>query len=139
MGMNEQVNQAAAKEIREAWGDRFPTWDEFREASAEGRVRVNKTIAAQVIHAKSVPAAYRIFYGVMLLWIGFLSVPIAIAVWYFMNISAWWILAGAGIGWFLIKVSREGHCEGIKAGAKKDQEFYETLVENGAFLFEPKQ
>ena len=84
MGMNEQVNQAAAKEIREAWGDRFPTWDEFREASAEGRVRVNKTIAAQLIHAKSVPAAYRIFYGVMLLWIGFLSVPIAVAVWYFM-------------------------------------------------------
>lgn len=139
MGLNEQVNEAAAKEVQAMWGGRWPTWEEFRVASADGRVRVNKTIAAQAIYAKSVPAAFRIVYGGVTLWLGFLSLPIAMAVWFFADISVWWILGGAAIGWFLVKVSREGHCEGIRAGAEKDQQFYQAMLENGAFLFGPKR
>ncbi|MCG8512080.1 MAG: hypothetical protein MI741_22925 [Rhodospirillales bacterium] len=96
---------------------------------------MNKTIAAQAIFSKSVPASFRIFYGGILLWLGFLSVPITVMVWFFTNISAWWIAGGAVLSWFLVKVSREGHCEGIKVGLEKDEQFYQNLIENRAFLF----
>ena len=139
MGMNEKVNKFAATKLQEMWGGRWPTWDEFREATAGGRVRVNKTIAAEAIYSKSVPIIFRVFYGAILLWLGFLSLPITVAIWFFADVSAWWIAGGAIVGWFLVKVSREGHCEGIKLGAEKDEQFYQMLAESGAFLFEPKQ
>ena len=139
MSMNEMVNKSAAEKLHEMWGERWPRWEEFLQASVEGRVQVNKTIAAQAVHSTLVPASFRIFYGVILLWVGFLSVPIATAIWFFSEgISAWWIAIGGAVGWFLIKVSREGQCEGIKAGAENNKEFYQTLVVAGAFLFRPK-
>ncbi len=138
MGLNEEINASAANRMREAWGGKFPTWEEFKTASRDGQVRVNKTVAAQAIHSKSVPASFRIFYGIILLWLGFLVVPIMAVVWFFTDLSAWWIAGGAILAWFLVKVSRDGHCEGIKAGAENDEQFYNVLIENGAFLFDPR-
>ena len=48
--MNRRVNELAVKDLTELWGSRLPSWEELKEASREGRVRVNKTVAAQAIN-----------------------------------------------------------------------------------------
>ena len=137
MSMNQQIRESAASDLRNAWGGRWPTWDEFKSASENGRVQVNKTIAAEAVRLPPVPAIYRILYGVITLWIGFLALPVTAIAWFFSDFSAWWIAGALAGGMFLISVSRNGHCEGTKAGAEQNEEFYQWLVENGAFLFGP--
>ena len=48
-----------------------------------------------------------------------------------------WILASFLAAFFLIRLSREGHCEGMMHGAEKNEDLYYFLVKNGAFLFSP--
>ena len=139
MDINEQIAESAVKELKEIWGGTLPTWKDFKKASKNGRVRANKTVAAQAIHMKGIPKAYFIIYGVITLWLGFLIFPATLIAWFFMDFSAWWILGSSFAAWFLVKVSREGHCEGMKHGAERNEKFYEILVNNGAFLFGPYQ
>ena len=87
---------------------------------------------------KGIPLAYFIIYGVITLWLGFLLFPAIIIAWFFLDFSAWWILGSLFAAWFLVKVSREGHCEGMKHGAERSEKLYEILVSNGAFLFGPE-
>ena len=137
--MNQQVNELAVKDLTNLWGGRLPNWEEFKEASREGRVRVNKTIAAQAIHWKGMPTAMMFLYGIVTMWTAFLLVPVMIGLYFFGLVGGWWILGGLVGAWFLIKVSRNGHCEGIKMGAERNEGLYEALVGNGAFLFAPRQ
>ena len=139
MDINEQIAESAVKELKEMWGGNLPKWEDFKKASKNGRVRANKTVAAQAIHMKGIPKAYFIIYGVITLWLGFLIFPATLIAWFFMGFSAWWILGSFFAAWFLVKVSREGHCEGMKHGAERNEKFYEILVNNGAFLFSPDQ
>lgn len=135
MGINEQITESTVKEMKEIWGGNLPSWEDFKKASKDGRVRANKTVAAQAIHMKGIPKAYFIIYGIITLWLGFLLFPATIVAWFFMDFSAWWILGSLFAAWFLVKVSREGHCEGMKDGAERNKELYEMLISNGAFLF----
>jgi len=137
--MNQQVNKLAIKDLTELWGGRLPTWDEFKIANREGRVRVNKTVAAQAIHWKGVPTAMMVLYGIVTMWTAFLLVPVMVGFYFFDIVSGWWILGAVVAAWFLIRVSRDGHCEGIKMGAERDEGLYTALVGNGAFLFAPHQ
>lgn len=139
MDINEQIAESAVKELKEMWGGNLPTWEDFKKASKNDRVRANKTVAAEAIHMKGIPKAYFIIYGVITLWLGFLIFPASLILWFFMDFSAWWILGSLFAAWFLVKVSREGHCEGMKHGAERNEKFYEILVNNGAFLFGPDQ
>jgi len=139
MDINEQIAESAVKELKEMWGGNLPTWEDFKKASKNSRVRANKTVAAQAIHMKGIPKAYFIIYGIITLWLGFLIFPATLIAWFFMGFSAWWILGSFFAAWFLVKVSREGHCEGMKHGAERNEKFYEILVNNGAFLFSPDQ
>lgn len=139
MDINEQIAQSAVQDLKEMWGGNLPTWEDFKKASKNGRVRANKTVAAEAIHMKGIPKAYFIIYGVITLWLGFLIFPATLILWFFMDFSAWWIIGSLCAAWFLVKVSREGHCEGMKHGAERNEKFYEILVNNGAFLFGPDQ
>ena len=137
MGMNEQIAQSAVQEMKEMWGGNLPTWGDYQKAYKNGRVRANKTVAAQAIQMKGIPKANFIIYGVITLWLGFLLFPTTVIAWFFMDFSAYWMLGALFVAWFLIKVSREGHCEGMKHGAYKNEKLYEVFVNNGAFLFPP--
>lgn len=137
MGMNSKIAQSAVQEMKDMWGGNLPTWEDFKNASKNGRVRANKTVAAQAINIKGISKAYFIIYGIITLWLGFLIFPGTVIAWFFMDFSAWWMLGALFAAWFLVKVSREGHCEAMKHGAEKSEKLYEILVNNGAFLFGP--
>lgn len=132
-----RVTNTIAEEVTKMWGGRTPTWEEFKQASRDGRVRVNKSIAAQAIFLKGMPIAYKILYGVITIWAGFLALPIVLIAYFIAKFSFLWVLGAAIASYFLIKVSREGHCEGIKAGAENNEDLYSLLFNNGAFLFGP--
>lgn len=55
MGMNEQIAQSAVQEMKEMWGGNLPTWEDYKKASKNGRVRANKTVSAQAINMKGIP------------------------------------------------------------------------------------
>ncbi|GER02316.1 hypothetical protein JCM17845_29390 [Iodidimonas gelatinilytica] len=137
--MNQQVNELVVKDLTELWDGRLPTWDEFKEASHEGRVRVNKTVAAQAIHWKGIPTVMVVLYGIITIWAAFLLTPVMIGLYFFDVVGGWWILGGVFGAWLLLQVSRDGQCEGIKMGAERNEALYSTLVANGAFLFPPSQ
>ena len=139
MGMNEQVALSVVQDMKEMWGGNLPTWEDFKQALKNGRVRANKTVAVQAIQMKGIPKAYFIMYGIITLWLGFLIFPATLIAWFFMKFSAWFILGSAFAAWFLVKVSREGHCEAMKHGAERNEKFYEILINSGAFLFGPNQ
>lgn len=136
--MNERVNRSVVDDMKEMWGGNLPTWDDFKIASKKGRVRANKTVAAQVTSMGAVPKPYYIIYGVMTLWSGFLIVPSTAIAWFFIDFSAWWILGSMFAASFLIKLSRSGHCEGMIHGAENNEKLYEMLINSGAFMFDPE-
>lgn len=138
MGINEQIAQSTVQELKELWGGNLPTWGDYKKARKNGRVIADKTIAAQAIHMKGIPIAFLITYGLFTLWLGFLIFPMTVIGWFFMDFSAWWILGALFAASFLVKVSREGHCEGMMYGAERNEKLYEILVNNGAFLFGPE-
>jgi len=135
--MNEQTNILATQELKERWGGNLPTWEEYKKAYKNGRVRANKTVAAQAIHFVGIPKIYTILYGIVTIWLGFLIFPLTLIVWFFMKFNWLWILGSLIAAWFFIKISREGHCEGMKLGAYRDEKLFDALVCNGAFLFGP--
>jgi len=55
MDMNEQIAQSAVQDLKEMWGGNLPMWEDFKKASKNGRVRANKTVAAEAIHMKGIP------------------------------------------------------------------------------------
>jgi hypothetical protein len=134
----QQINARAAANLQKMWGGRTPTWEEFKEASRGGRVRVNKSVANIAIHWHGMPKSHMILFGIITLWATFLAVPIAIALHFITGISAWWIAGSAALAWYLYKVSIDGQCEGIRYGAEANEELYKALIQNGAFLFGPK-
>ena len=139
MDITEQIAESAVEELKEISGGNLPSWDEYKKASKNGRVRANKTVAAQAITMKGIPIAYFIIYGLMTLPLGFLLFPATLIAWFFMDFSAWWILGSIFAAYFLVKLSRAGHCEGMMHGAERNEKLYELLVSNGAFLFGPDQ
>ncbi len=141
---SQRIAENAVKDMRELWGGRFPTWEEFKEANKDGRVRVNKDLANKLAFSVG-PKTHRNrmrFVAIMLataLWAAFLAPPVAIAVYFIDGISGWWILGSFGLAWCLIKVVRRRQCEVLRYGSEADEQFYLALINHGAFLFEPAQ
>ena len=79
------------EDLAKMWGGRMPTWSEFKQANEEGRVRVNKTIAARAIFAEEVPFPFKIIYGVITLWTGFLIFPVVLITYFFASFSVAWV------------------------------------------------
>ena len=135
--ITQQINELTVKEMMEKWGGSLPSWEEFKLAVNGGRVKANKTIAAKAIQTQNVPKLSFFLYGVVTLWSGFLIVPGTIAAWFFMDFKWWWIIVAFLAAKFLIAVSREGHCHGMIIGATRNPDFYDVLIRNGAFCFDP--
>lgn len=135
MTISEQIAQSAYKELIETWHGE-PSWQDFIAASKNGKVRVNKTIAAQAIHSPFVHRGFRIFYGSIINWVWVLLVPICLILALLGIINYWWILGGFLASLLIKSVTRDGHCEGIKYAAECHEEFYKELMRAGAFLFE---
>jgi hypothetical protein len=68
-----QIDTSIAKKLVELWGGRVPTWEEFKQASKERRVRVNKGIASKTLETSaklgSEPKTFWIIYGVIVPWL----------------------------------------------------------------------
>jgi hypothetical protein len=129
--------EAIVNEMKMLWGGELPSWQEFRAAAKSGRVSANRTIAAGAIHMNGMPKPYSIIHGIITLWAGFLLFPITLITWFFGDYSGWWVFGAFCTSWFLIRVAREGHCQGMVDGAVRHEELYKALVSSGAFLFEP--
>lgn len=135
--MSKQIANLTVRQLQEAWGGRLPTWEEFKVASKNGGVIVDKTVALSAINLQGMPRGPAVFYGVVTMWAAFLVVPASIAAWIFLGWSAYWILGAVAAALFLISVSRNGHCEVTLMGAERDQTLYDLLVSRGAFFFSP--
>lgn len=135
--LNESIRQYTLSELRKSWHGDLPGWEHFKEAHRRDAVRTSKPVALKYIHHPAVPQSWRIIHGVILMWVWFLALPFTVLIWLLFGFSAWWILVGLFAALFFKSVSREGHCEGIKAGAERSEEFYQELIEQGAFIFEP--
>lgn len=134
---NQQSANLTVRQLQEAWGGRLPTWDEFKAASKNGGVVVDKTVALSAINLQGMPRGPAVFYGVVTMWAGFLVVPVSLVAWVFFGWSGYWILGAVAAALFLLSVSRNGHCEVTLMGAERDQTLYDLLVSRGAFLFLP--
>lgn len=72
ISFNRQTAELTVRTLREAWGGRLPTWEEFKLASKSGRVTVDKTVALQAINLQGMPRGPAVFYGVVTMWVAFL-------------------------------------------------------------------
>jgi hypothetical protein len=135
--ISQQIDEAEARKLAELWGGQFPSWEDFKQANTKGRVRVNKGLANKLIFSKGIPTAHKIMFGIVTLWAAFLIPPVALLLYFFMGISAWWIVGSVAVAWYLFKVARNGQCDGLRYGAAESEQFYEAVVRNGAFMFEP--
>ncbi len=134
----EKINASTVSELIKMWGN-IPSWEDFKQASKEGRLRISKPIALKYIYTTLVPKSYRILFGIITMSLWVLAIPICVAGWIFLELSAWWILGGFIVAWYLKDVSKNGHCQAIEETAFKSEEFYKLLVNEGAFLFPPPQ
>mgnify|MGYP006298641657 CR=1 FL=1 len=135
MGMNEQIAQAIVSDMKRLWGGALPTWENYKDCLELGRVRVNKTVAAKTFFSDPVPKVYHVFYGVITPAAAILAFPGVFVAWLFFSFSAWWLLTGVVLTYAFLKLTRAGHCAAIKSGARKNKDFYEHLIEHGAFFF----
>ncbi|MFG1362702.1 hypothetical protein [Xanthobacter versatilis] len=137
ISFNQQTAELTVRMLREAWGGRLPTWEEFKLASKSGRVAVDKTVALQAINLQGMPRGPAVFYGVVTMWVAFLLVPASLVVWIAFGWSWYWMPGAVAACLFLLSVSRNGHCEVTLMGAGNHQNLYELLVSRGAFFFQP--
>jgi hypothetical protein len=53
-------------DLRHLWGDRLPTWQEFKQAEDAGRVKTDKTIAQRALCSlPGIPKGWYILYGII--------------------------------------------------------------------------
>lgn len=138
MTLNRQIALSIVEEMEELWGGSLPDWSDFKEAYSAGRVRANKTVAAQAIHLPEMPRLYFLLYGAIVPTIGFLILPLTIVAWFFAEISGWWIIGALAAAFYLFGAAREGHCQAMMLAASKDEAMYLKLIRCGAFLFGPR-
>ena len=139
MSLTEQIARSTLRQVVEAWDGNIPTWNDFKVALAENKVEVNQNIASQAIYMDGMPKEYFIIYGVITLCVGFLVFPATVVYWIFADISAWWILLSLFFAIVFIRVSRNGHCDGILQAAKNNEKIYYDLFSTGAFRFFPEK
>ena len=132
-----EIDDGMANDLKKLWGGRLPTWEEFKEASKNHRVKTNKGIASKAIFLRGVPKSHQITFGIITAAGVFLIPIISVILYIFGNVGAWVILVCFFAGWFLYKATLNGACDGIRHGAEKSEPLYQHLVSRGAFLFGP--
>lgn len=135
--LDAKIREMAISDLKNLWGGRFPTWNEFKKAHEKGRIKTHKGIANQALSLSGIPKGYYILYGIITPWMMFL-IPIISIILYFFGYGNGWVVFGCVLsGYFLYKVTFVGACYGIAEGAAADEELYRVLISNGAFVFGP--
>jgi hypothetical protein len=132
-----QFRQMTVDELRRTWGGRVPTWEEFRAARKEGRVRTHKGLALDAVWWRGMPRMGQALFGLVTPCATFLVLPAAIGAHFFLGTSGWWILGSAVAAWCFYKESQIGACRTIETAAESNPGLYDLLVNNGAFLIRP--
>lgn len=135
------ASQLIASHVKEdvyrLWGNRIPTWEDFKVASNDGRIFANRTLAMRAVWFRGVPRLYGLLFGFLTIAAAYLVIPVLIVLHFLLHLSAWWILSGIPAWWLLVKISEIGTCTGIIVGARRSEALYALLIENGGFLFGP--
>jgi len=132
-----ELDNSIADDLKNVWGGRLPTWDEFRTASKADSVRANKDIGIEAIGLKGIPRSFWLLFGVVTPC-GVFAVPIGCIILAIFGVVGWWtLIPGLSASWFLYKVSLEGAANAIRYGAEENEALYNDLVSRGAFLFSP--
>jgi len=137
--LSEEIDKLVVTNLTANWGGQLPTWEEFKQAKADGRVRVNKSVATKTLFWKGVPKTFQLLFGIVVPYAAFLVIPVSVGLYYFSNISAWWIVGSVFVAWYLFATARKGQCDGVSWGAERNAELYDALVRRGAFdILPPK-
>jgi hypothetical protein len=138
MSLSKQINELTVRELVQAWGGRLPTWDEFKGASRAGTVRVNKGVIVEMVVAGAVPRSYAILYGMIVLPISILIIPLAIAAYVFNWLGGWGLFGSVLVAGYLFKVAAyDGALRATLAAAETSEAVYQRLIQSGALLFHP--
>jgi hypothetical protein len=137
MSLSNQIAELTVQELIQAWGGRLPTWDEFKGASRAGKVRLNKRIVVEMVTAGTVPRSYTVVYGMVVLPISVLIVPLAIVAYLFNWLGGWGLFGSVLGAGYLFKVAHDGAFRATLAAAESNEPVYWHLVRCGAFHFRP--
>jgi len=135
--LEQSLYATITKKLIEAFGGRLPTWEEFKEASRQGRVRGSTSLAFYTMWWSGMPTGYAIFYGFFVALASLLAIPVAVGLYVLAGISGWWIIASIAVAVYLFGVTKEGAGTTMITGAQRSEQLYQMLVIRGAFLFEP--
>lgn len=139
----ERLDSIIVEDLTEMWGGRMPTWEEFRSSHSRGIVRVNRHLAYKSFYGNAAvrkACAPRFGFGFAVPVGGALAIfAIPILACFVLKLSYWFV----PLGWLVIsplfyKLLEREACRGLETGAARNENLYETLVRQGAFLF-PRQ
>lgn len=119
------------------WGGRLPFWEEFKEASLEGRVRVEKLQASALAGSGSLPKWPRVFYVYVMLGLLFIGFVGAITLMALGAITWGWFVAGMLSLIFLSKYRALGMRASIVRAALQHEAIYISLLAEGVFFILP--
>jgi hypothetical protein len=132
-------SKMAVDELRRTWGGRIPTWEEFKAARKEGRMRIDGLLAGEAVEGRWARWTPNSYFGPVTALAALLVLPAAIGAHFFLRTSGWWILGSAVAAWCLYKVSKNIAIRGVETAAEANPELYYLLVNNGAFQISPPE
>lgn len=140
----ERLDSTIVEDLTAMWGGRLPTWEEFRSSHSRGIVRVSRHLAYKSFYGNAAvrkACGPRFGFGFAVPVGGALAIfAIPILACFVLKLSYWFV----PLGWLVISplfyksLEREA-CRGLEAGAARNENLYETLVRQGAFLFSPTE
>jgi hypothetical protein len=129
------IHAATYEDVRERWGG-DPSWTDFKNAAAKGRVRVNKQMALDAIQDAAAPPLAQLLFGKVMPAIWLLSVPLALVLFFTVSAAEWWvILAGFVLAWAAKRAAQRGCTEATIKMAEREEAFYFRGLRMGAFDF----
>ncbi len=124
-------------ELWRVWGERLPTWDEFKRADSEGSVVVNKRLALTALSSSSFLRFHYVIHGILVLWLVVLAPITGILLFIFGYINAFLMVACLAASIVLYKANFISACHVIKKKAASNEDLYVLLLRKGAFFFRP--
>ena len=106
--VSRMIDKSIYEETVKNYGEREPTWEEYKEADKAFRVRTNKSVASQAIHYVG-SYHFIIIFGLIMPNLGFLLVPTVFVSWLIWGFSGWWLVASLPGAWYCLDVAKWLH------------------------------
>ena len=134
-GLQQGIQEATYRAVRGRWGG-DPSWSDFKEAVAQGRVLVDKRLALDAIQDAAAPPLSQFLFGKALPLLWLLSVPISVVLFFTVSAAGWWaILLGFVVAGGAKRLAQRGCTEAIIRMAEQEEAFYFHALRLGAFDF----